>query len=398
MEFFDRKEEVLDLQLTQYGKYLLSVGKLKPTYYAFFDDDIDYDTQYQGDPPALDHAAVSAGPSENQKETEDRVKETPRIKVIHSVDTVEKSANQINNDQSSLTINEVYTQFNITDPFGFTNPLAQPTPILIGTSTGLSGDLVGGGSGNNVAPGTEGGTLVGLPHKIGDFLSPTYGDIPYKYPIPKKQNTSGLKIPLGTSNYNSIYYPAFDMNLSKGKIKDSIYYDSGSFGISRIPQIEIEVTYETTIGLKGKDGKIPSSDQVVSIKESSDPAEFNYVTISDDGSFVKIEEDYISIDLKELNSLKEKENFVIEVYEIQNPDTENEILLPLKFGGEYFSNGYSDFLYDKTGNNLNATENYVEYFFKVSVDDEIETPKKPLGVSRQIPSNDFDLCEDDNDL
>ena len=89
---------------------------------------------------------------------------------------------------------------------------------------------------------------------------------------------------------------------------------------------------------------------------------------------------------------------MIEVYEIQNPDTENEILLPLKFGGEYFSNGYSDFLYDKTGNNLNATENYVEYFFKVSVDDEIETPKKPLGVSRQIPSNDFDLCEDDNDL
>ena len=37
MEFFDKKEEVIDLQLTQYGKYLLSLGKLKPVYYAFGD-------------------------------------------------------------------------------------------------------------------------------------------------------------------------------------------------------------------------------------------------------------------------------------------------------------------------------------------------------------------------
>ena len=81
MEFFDRKEEVLDLELTQYGKYLLSIGKLKPAYYAFYDDDINYDTQYQGDPPALDHTAVSSGPTENQKDTESRIKETPRIKV-----------------------------------------------------------------------------------------------------------------------------------------------------------------------------------------------------------------------------------------------------------------------------------------------------------------------------
>ena len=38
MEFFDKKEEVIDLQLTQYGKYLLSLGKLRPIFYAFYDD------------------------------------------------------------------------------------------------------------------------------------------------------------------------------------------------------------------------------------------------------------------------------------------------------------------------------------------------------------------------
>ena len=43
MSFFNKKEDVIDLQLTQYGKYLLSQGKLKPVYYAFFDDDILYD-------------------------------------------------------------------------------------------------------------------------------------------------------------------------------------------------------------------------------------------------------------------------------------------------------------------------------------------------------------------
>lgn len=387
MEFFNRKEEVLDLQLTQYGKYLLSIGRLKPVYYAFFDDDIDYDTQYQGDPPAPGN---TAGPTENQKDTESRIKETPRIKAIHSVDTVEKSVNQISNNEKDPKVNIVYMP--TTKPDGTPGSMA---PIGFSTGTGDTD----GGSGNNLGAGSIAGQPVGLiPLKINDFLSPTFGDIPYKYPVPKKQNTSGLKIPLGTSKYNSNYYPAFDLNFSKGEIKESIYHDSGSFGIRRIPQIEVEVTFETTIGSTGEDGKPTPSSKIITVKGSDEPAEFNYVTISNDGSFVKIEEDYISIDLKEINSLKEKDNFIVEIYEIQNPDTENEILLPLKFGGEYFSDLYVDYLYDKTSNTLKASENYVEHFFKVSVDDEIQTPTQPIGVVGQLPENNFDLCEDDNEL
>ena len=48
MTFLDKKEQVLDIQLTQYGKYLLSKGKLKPVYYSFFDDDVLYDSTYAG--------------------------------------------------------------------------------------------------------------------------------------------------------------------------------------------------------------------------------------------------------------------------------------------------------------------------------------------------------------
>jgi hypothetical protein len=43
MRFFNSKEEVLDVQLTQYGRHLLSQGQWKPTYYAFFDDGVIYD-------------------------------------------------------------------------------------------------------------------------------------------------------------------------------------------------------------------------------------------------------------------------------------------------------------------------------------------------------------------
>lgn len=45
-KFLDSKERVYDLQLTSYGKYLLSVGKFKPHTYAFFDDNVLYDGAY----------------------------------------------------------------------------------------------------------------------------------------------------------------------------------------------------------------------------------------------------------------------------------------------------------------------------------------------------------------
>ena len=69
MSYLDPKERVIDLQLTSYGKYLLSIGKLDPVYYAFFDDDIIYDGEY-------------ANISEKQSEIEPRIQEnTPRFSV-----------------------------------------------------------------------------------------------------------------------------------------------------------------------------------------------------------------------------------------------------------------------------------------------------------------------------
>jgi len=46
--FLDKKQRVIDLKLTPYGHYALSVGSFKPTYYAFFDDNIIYDGAWAG--------------------------------------------------------------------------------------------------------------------------------------------------------------------------------------------------------------------------------------------------------------------------------------------------------------------------------------------------------------
>jgi hypothetical protein len=232
--------------------------------------------------------------------------------------------------------------------------------------------------------------------KTNDFLEHNrFGLVP-AFPKPEKQNTIGLEIPLGKSEYNSNYYPAFDLNFAKGKIKSSIYYEDNKFGIFRIPQLEIDVTYETTVANNQDyilaDGTLQLKD-IVSIKDSTEAADYNYTQVSDDGTYVKVEEDYIYIDLKELNSFYGKEDFELEVYEVKNPDTDNEILRPLMFSGDYLNDLFSDYYYDKTNNSLEVNNKFVEYYFKVTFDDEIKKPiSDPSGVS--LPTNDFEVCED----
>ena len=85
MEFFNKQEEVIDLQLTQYGKWLLSLGRFKPVYYAFYDDDITYDNRY-------------TGKSERQNATEPRIKDAARPKAQHTWTGLETQVKKINRE------------------------------------------------------------------------------------------------------------------------------------------------------------------------------------------------------------------------------------------------------------------------------------------------------------
>ena len=83
MSFFDQKQEVLDVTLTTYGRYLYSIGRLLPEYYAFFDDDIIYDSS---------HSASPWHEPEDQNDIEERIlRQTPRMKPVTNRSGVESS-------------------------------------------------------------------------------------------------------------------------------------------------------------------------------------------------------------------------------------------------------------------------------------------------------------------
>lgn len=355
MEFFNRKEEVLDLELTQYGKYLLSIGKLNPSYYAFFDDDVIYDTQFQGDPPKSDNTGI-AGPTENQKDTQKRIQETPRVKPQHNFVTVDKTSKQINDNSS---------------------------PMVLVTQIG-----------NNT-----GGAPQWLLDAIGKMplLSNSKDQQNYAYPTNFKDEYYGVSLPLGASDYNSVYSPSWQINFMQGELKSSINHSGGDgdkkYGIKKIPQLEVEVTYNTSVGQnKFQD----SAKNVTSQVTPGSSLEGVNNEIFPNGNFVKIEEDYILLDIQEINGLMGSGEFELEVFEIEQPNTTNENLKKL-----FFTNGVSANLYESqedaviAGQEETLQDNLVDYYFEVSVDNEIEDVLNYSQVTTNTYLNDLEPCEDD---
>jgi hypothetical protein len=86
VSFFNKKEDVIDIELTQYGKYLLSKGKLKPAFYAFSDDEIVYDPSYN-----------SSGSTEVRMETFERIaRNNIRAKTFYESDSAEERVLKLN--------------------------------------------------------------------------------------------------------------------------------------------------------------------------------------------------------------------------------------------------------------------------------------------------------------
>ena len=78
----NKKEEVLDIELTPYGKYLLARGKMKPVYYAFFDDNVMYDSEY-------------GGVQEDQSAAKDRIKQTPQMQTQYKFTSETKTTQEV---------------------------------------------------------------------------------------------------------------------------------------------------------------------------------------------------------------------------------------------------------------------------------------------------------------
>tara|TARA_Y100000310_G_scaffold237062_1_gene240311 strand:- start:908 stop:1738 length:831 start_codon:yes stop_codon:yes gene_type:complete len=78
MTFFNKKQEVVDVQLTRFGRNLLARGAFKPEYYQFFDDDIIYNIE-------------RVGTSEDQNDSETRIKDGIRLRTQHTTISLEDS-------------------------------------------------------------------------------------------------------------------------------------------------------------------------------------------------------------------------------------------------------------------------------------------------------------------
>ena len=81
-------------------------------------------------------------------------------------------------------------------------------------------------------------------------------------------------------------------------------------------------------------------------------------------NFVEIRRDFILLEVNELDTVFQKENFEIELFEIETDtegSTSTEVLIPLKFDGPRLGSSQGD-----------PVINYVDYFFNIGTDMEID--------------------------
>tara|TARA_R110000851_G_scaffold114251_2_gene239358 strand:+ start:3477 stop:4451 length:975 start_codon:yes stop_codon:yes gene_type:complete len=273
MRFFDKKEEVLDIELTQYGKHLLSRGKFKPTYYAFFDNNVLYDPKY-------------ADTLYDQNEIDKVIRfDTPTLRSQHNF--------------ASLDSKHAYQafQYNVDRHFTFVNPL-------------------------------------------------------------------------GTSDLISASAPKWSLLAMEGELKSSVPYMTSSYQTIRIPQIEVDIEYQTAISVES---------QPTVFEEDPELASKTFT----DGSYISVKPDQLLLRVLEENVEFEKDNFDIEVY-LMEEETDLRIgdvtatapitiLKPLLFK-EKFSPVQDGILVDDPliENPAEPTPQNVEYYFDVFVDNEIE--------------------------
>ena len=297
MSFFDDKQEILKVELTTYGRYLISRGKFRPTYYAFFDDDIIYDGEY-------------AQLTESQNNIQTRILD----------------------ESLSLKPQTTFTSLE-----------------------------------NNV--------------KINSLL---YREIDKS----KKEESQisadknyALSLPLAKSSHVSEYAPAWSVNLLEGTISNVekfIDNSSGSLDILqpfiRYPQINLN---EVIFDVKTKEN------------EFSDDEGYTFVfsDLNNNNDVISFFLNYkkLVLEFQEKNVDDLMKNFDIEVFMEEEqliPGTENKktVLKQLKFRKETVEILNNVLLDEPIQYDLTTDDSFVEYYFELTVDDEISLPPTPQPV------------------
>tara|TARA_R100000697_G_scaffold122673_1_gene152755 strand:+ start:336 stop:1304 length:969 start_codon:yes stop_codon:yes gene_type:complete len=291
MTFFNKKTEVMQIEMTPYGRYLYSIGKFKPHSYEFIDDDILY---------------RASGSTETQESSHQRIiNETPKLKINRSFED-----NDVRTDVVQLKTKRI-TQKKVNQ--------RQP-----------------------------------------DLFS------------------------LGRSSYSSDSLPEFRVAMLQGEISSSSNmfetnrsYDGGNAvdisGSVFIPQIDIDFNIDASLLNELND---PSGDKMF----ISD--------IFENGNYINLSFQDKILHIKEFNSFYERDNYEIEVF-LQELDT----LRPLKMRPQN-SLIVNDILLDVeeidgTGGHFLLDIDYLNYYFDIVVDEDIDQEILCQAVDKIEINNQF---------
>ena len=239
MEFFDKKEEVLDIELTPYGEFLLAKGKFKPDQYAFFDEEIMYDGEY-------------GNIAEFQNEIKDRIKGNARIKPWVIYKSVEKP--------TWKDIMPWVDEVNVKIPW-IEKPKEPETE-----EEGLEGnepinraggiDLGGGDGGGNLSGLIDPNNIFIQAPEIYDWKGNIYEDTSigsgFDTLIEQAQTFNeqqyALPLPLGRSSLSSKFHPAWDVKYLYGRNKDAVeYLSTEARPYLNIPQMDVDIIYTSAL-------------------------------------------------------------------------------------------------------------------------------------------------------
>jgi hypothetical protein len=250
MSFFDKKEEVIEMKLTEYGKRKLELGRLNPTFYAFFDDDILYNTE-------------AAGFTEAQNDADRRIRfDTPSLRVQKSTTGAETRVNQFLDDVSDQ----------------------------LQEKTGSAGQYLI--SENSVA-------FVNAFQDTPQFAQKFFlGSDPLGTSDLKTQYAPAWHInALAGEISSSQYYQTVNLTSSNTSLANGI--------VRNIPQLDITIDYKTFYSSDNEIDDLTgeAAEKIVRLTQDNDA-----------GVALYMQENYLVLDIVERNSDNLKENFEIEVF------------------------------------------------------------------------------------
>ena len=294
-KFLDKKERVIDFQLTPYGKHRLSIGKLKPTFYAFFDQGILYDSNY-------------AGFKEAQNNINHRIKnKTQFIEGILSFEELENSVPPSSFLGGIETYKYVIPSITGDTLLTFDETRATLESALVGIDSMSDEELR---------------TLLEESEFAGIYSGVSMFDldvVPQKY-TPKPEVLS-FESAIGDARFegsNTQAAPAWKIVSCQGEMSNITEKDARKYDFSvaefdnetkefNIPQINIDAFYTKLISKPDTDPRI--------INSISDG--YTETPLFADGNIIKLIRDDIVIYGEEINTELLTENFDVEVFEME---------------------------------------------------------------------------------